>query len=55
MIPIPEELLEQIERGNVLLFIGERILRDAEGRVFIDQLADQLAIRCGLPDTEDIG
>ncbi|NIQ79616.1 MAG: hypothetical protein GTN93_16325, partial [Anaerolineae bacterium] len=54
MIPIPEELLEQIERGNVLLFIGERIVRDAEGRVVLDQLTAQLAARCGIADTEDL-
>ena len=54
MIPIPEELLEQIERGNVLLFIGERIVRDAEGRIVLDQLAAQLAARCGIADTEDL-
>ena len=30
MIQIPPELLDQFERGNVLLFIGERIGRDAE-------------------------
>ena len=46
MIPIPEGLLEQIERGNVLLFIGERIGRDAEGQVLVDRLAAQLAARC---------
>jgi hypothetical protein len=48
MIPIPEELLEQIERGNMLLFIGERIARDAAGRAVLDQLTAQLAARCGL-------
>jgi hypothetical protein len=52
MIPIPEELLEQIERGNVLLFIGERIVRDAEGQAAIDRLTAQLAARCGLSDAE---
>jgi hypothetical protein len=40
-------LLEQVERGNVLLFIGERIVRDANGQVVIDQLATKLASRCG--------
>jgi hypothetical protein len=43
MVPIPEELLEQVERGNVLLFIGQRVVRDAQGRIAIDQLAAQLA------------
>lgn len=54
MMPIPEELLEQIERGNVLLFIGERIVRDAAGRAILDQLVAQLAARCGITDTEDL-
>ncbi|MCP4536642.1 MAG: SUMF1/EgtB/PvdO family nonheme iron enzyme [Chloroflexi bacterium] len=48
MIPIPQELLEQTESGNVLLFIGERILRDAEGKAVIDTLTSQLAARCDI-------
>ena len=52
MIPIPEELLEQVERGNVLLFIGERVVRDAQGRAVLDQLTAQLAARCGLGEAE---
>ena len=43
---IPPELLEQLERGNVLLFIGERIARDADGQALIDRLTAQLAARC---------
>jgi len=54
VIPIPEELLEQVERGNVLLFIGERIVRDAEGWAVIDRMADELAARCGFPDDEGV-
>jgi hypothetical protein len=46
VISIPTELLEQIERGNVLLFIGERIVRDCDGRPMIDGLTEQLAARC---------
>jgi HEAT repeat protein len=52
MIPIPPELLEQVERGNVLLFIGERIVCDAEGRDILDTLAAHLAERIAFPDTE---
>lgn len=52
MIPIPNELLEQVERGNVLPFIGERIVRDAAGRVHLDQLTAALADRCGITDAE---
>src|SRR5215213_2318144 len=48
MISIPEELFEQVERGNVLLFVGERVVRDADGLVAIDQLTAQLAARAGL-------
>jgi len=54
MIPIPEELLEQIERGNALLFIGERITRDAEGRAVIDRLTAQLAARCNVADAGEL-
>ena len=50
MIPIPEELLEQFERGNALLFIGERINHDTDGQALIDRLAAQLATRCDLSD-----
>jgi len=50
MIPIPQELLEQFERGNVLLFIGERIVRDAEGQAIIDLLTSQLADRSHVAD-----
>ena len=46
MIAIPLGLLEQVERGNVLLFIGERIVRDAHGQVTIDQLTRQLITQC---------
>lgn len=46
MNSIPEGLLEQIERGNVFLFVGERIIRDADGQVVTDQLAFELATRC---------
>src|SRR5262245_59091204 len=28
MVTIPEELLKQVERGNVLLFVGERVMHD---------------------------
>jgi HEAT repeat protein len=52
MIAIPEKLLEQFERRNVLLFVGERILYDAEGRVFIDELARQLVSHGGISDAE---
>lgn len=52
MIAIPEELLEQVERGNVLLFMGELLVRDADGQVTVDRLTHQLAARCGIPDRE---
>jgi hypothetical protein len=53
-IPIPEELLEQFERGNALLFIGERIVRDAGGQALVDRLSDQLAARCGAAGEEKL-
>ncbi len=50
---IPEELLEQIERGNVLLFIGERIVHNEKGQTLLEGLANQLAARCSIIDFED--
>jgi hypothetical protein len=50
MVPIPDELLEQAGRGNLLLFVGERLARDAAGQVAVDQWAAQLANRCGIND-----
>ena len=44
MIVIPEELIVQVKRGNVLLFIGERVLRDAQGVPVMDQIALDLAV-----------
>lgn len=49
MRTIPIELLEQVERGNVLLFIGERILRDAAGHVAFDELAALWSLVLRLP------
>lgn len=48
MISIPEQLLESVERGNALLFIGERISRDGTGRVLADLMAEQMVARAGL-------
>jgi len=53
-MPIPEELLEQFERGNVLLFIGERIVRDAEEQAVVDHLTAQLAARCDVADESSL-
>jgi hypothetical protein len=53
MISIPEELLEQFERGNVLLFIGEQVGRDVEGQTSVDQLTAELATRCGIDQPEE--
>jgi hypothetical protein len=54
MIPISEELLEQFARGNVLLFIGERITRDAAGHAVIDRLSAQLSSRCNVADAGEL-
>ncbi|MGB0383603.1 MAG: HEAT repeat domain-containing protein [Ardenticatenaceae bacterium] len=54
MKTIPEELLEQLEQGNVLLFIGERIVRDGAGEVAFEQLAPELVVRAGIADGEGI-
>ncbi len=49
---IPEELVEQTERGNVLLFVGERVVRDRHGQNFHGGLTNTLAARCGLNATD---
>jgi hypothetical protein len=53
MISIPEELLEQFERGNVLLFIGEQVGRDSKGETLVDRLTAELAPRCGIDQPEE--
>jgi hypothetical protein len=53
MISIPQQLIEQYERGNVLLFVGEQIDRDAEGMTVDDQLAMRLVARIDVDETED--
>src|SRR2546423_49324 len=54
IIPIPEELLEQIERGNVLLFVGEHSAHDLAGQSVPNQLSKALAARLGIDDAEDL-
>jgi hypothetical protein len=46
-IAIPEGLLAQIEDGNGLLFVGERIARDPSGIIVPDRLIGALAARLG--------
>lgn len=46
-IAIPTELLEQVGRGNVLLFIGEATMQDGDGRPATERWAALLAARCG--------
>jgi SIR2-like domain len=48
LVNIPTELLEQVERGNVLLFIGERLSHDPAGEAVLDHLTAELAERAGL-------
>src|SRR3954463_5587792 len=51
---IPTELLEQVERGNVLLFIGERLSRDSTGEAVLDSLTAELAERASVTDTQPL-
>ncbi len=53
-ITIPTELLEQVERGNVLLFIGERLSRDSTGEAVLDRLTTELAKRAGVTDPQPL-
>ena len=47
---LPIELLEQFERGNVLIFVGEGIHWGALPSS--DELAQELARRCDYPPSE---
>jgi hypothetical protein len=53
-IAIPEELLDQVERGNVLLFVGERIARDPSGQPTPDRITLELAARLGSSPDDDL-
>ena len=46
--PLPIELVEHFQRGNGLIFLGDRVVRDAQGQVLVDGLAAELARRIGL-------
>lgn len=50
---IPLELVEQVERGNALLFVGDRITCDDMGRNELDSWAAELARRCEMPGAEN--
>lgn len=52
MISIPEDLLMQFERGNVLLFIGDRLLSDPQGRAVLDELTSELVARTKAEDSD---
>ncbi len=49
---IPPELMEQAAKGNILLFVGERVVHDSRGRIFLDKVKDELARRIGGVDVE---
>ena len=53
MVALPEALLDEFKRGNALLFVGERIIEDATGQVFVDQLTRQLAQRAEMAPSEN--
>ncbi len=52
MITIPPLLLDQVKQGNVLLFVGERILRDPQNRIIRDELTSRLMRQCEDDDVE---
>jgi hypothetical protein len=54
MIPMPEELLDQVARGNVLLFIGDRLARDGHGEVLVDRLVAELVDRADVEFLDDV-
>jgi hypothetical protein len=51
-VAIPTDLLEQVERGNVLLFIGEGLAREQAGEPPLEGLAAELAARAEIADAE---
>jgi len=46
--PIPIELIEHFQRGNGLIFLGDRAVSDTQGQTFVDMLAADLARRIGV-------
>ncbi|MFN8463907.1 MAG: SIR2 family protein [Caldilineaceae bacterium] len=54
MVEIPHELLEQFERGNVLLFIGEQLVTDPSGRQIFDGLTEDIISRARIEDGDSL-
>lgn len=52
MVTIPLELVEQIVRGNALIFVGECIGCGAGRHSELGEWACELSRRCGLPDPD---
>ena len=52
MTTLPIELIEQFERGNVLIFVGEGI--HCSALPSSAELAQELAGRCGYPPNEPV-
>lgn len=50
---LPEELVEQILRGNVLLFIGEQLSTGNEHEPQIDDLVQEMVVRTGQNNATD--
>lgn len=50
---IPEQLLEQVQHGNVLLFIGKRVVRCDDGEVAVDRLREMLLQRADVTSMDD--
>lgn len=46
--PIPIELVEHFQRGNGLIILGDRAVRNAQGHVIVDDLAAEMARRMQL-------
>ena len=45
---LPIEIIEQFQRGNGLIFLGDRAVRDAQGQAIVDRLAADFARRLRL-------
>ncbi len=55
MTAVPPELIAQVEQGDVLLFIGPRLVQDKDGRFLIDHVVQTLAAHSGelTPETSN--
>lgn len=51
MVTLPNELIEQMVRGHVVVFLGDRLLRTRTDHVLMDEWVQTLTERCEIHDS----